>query len=111
MSPSQGIDLAALRVALVLGLGTLALRIGGGELRRRLDSLGPVEGVLEYLPVAALAAMVLPAFVPIGGAIVDPLAMAAAGASAFVCFRTRNLLLGVGAGLLVYALLAAIGGV
>lgn len=99
-----------LKVAVCLGLGTLALRIGGAELRHRLALPPSVKEALEWIPVAAIAAMISPSIVPKNLHPSDLNSwdlprLFAAGVSAWIGYRSRNMLWGVGSGLVVYWLL------
>lgn len=93
-------------VALGLGLGTLALRIGGAEMRHRIRLSATAERALEWLPVAALAAMISPLFAPTDSPHLPIPLWLAALASTAVVYRTRNMLWGVGGGMLIYWLAA-----
>lgn len=108
MGPVDGATV--LKVAVFLGFGTLALRIGGAELRHRITLPPLAKDALEWIPVAAIAAMISPVIVPTD---LDPSDLAswdlprllAASVSAWLGFRSRNMLWGVGGGLAVYWLL------
>ena len=93
-------SIAALLVAIVLGLGTLALRVGSGLLRQRLVLPGRLEEALEWLPVATLAAMIAPVFAPSDLAEKNVEVLVAATITAWIGFKTRNLFLSVALGLL-----------
>lgn len=101
---------AIVGVLLGLGLGTLAFRMGSAAFEGRAGLPRQLGAALEWLPAAALAAMVALAFMPKGELASDSLdlgPLAAALVSGLVGHRTRNLLLGVGAGLLAYWLFRA----
>ena len=90
--------LEILAVALGLGLGTLALRLVFGELRGRVAIGSRVHAALEWVPVAALAALVFPAFSPAVPAAPAVPRLAAALVTCVVAWKTRNLLASVTAG-------------
>lgn len=90
------------KVALGLGLGTLALRWGGAELRQHITLPASVEGALDWLPVAALAAMISPLFAPSATGEINLPFLLAALISALIGMRTRNMLWGVGGGLVAF---------
>lgn len=100
MNASGTFDVLA--VALGLGLGTLGLRLVFGELRGRVAIGAGLRAALDWLPVAALGALVFPAFVTASGAGPAGARFAAALATCAVTWKTRNLLLAVAAGMASY---------
>lgn len=106
MSPPGIFEIAA--VALGLGLGTLALRLAFGELRGRVALGAGFRAALDWVPVAALGALVFPAFVTASGAGPAGARLAAALATCAVTWKTRNLLLAVAAGMASYWIVDAL---
>lgn len=97
-----------LAVALGLGLGTLGLRLAFGELRGRL-TIGPrLRAALDWVPVAALGALVFPAFLPASWAEPAGARLAAAAVTCAVVWKTRNLLLAVVSGMASFWLVGAL---
>lgn len=98
------------KVAILLGLGTLAMRIGGAELRHRMALPPTLRDALEWIPVAAIAAMISPTIVSPDLELSDLASwdlprLLAATVSACIGYRSRNMLWGVGGGLAVYWLM------
>lgn len=91
---------AALLAILGMALATYATRVAGLPLARRLPRSPRFEAWLNAIPGTILVAIVAPALVN-GG----PRQSLAGLATLLVAWRTRNLLLAIGAGALAAALL------
>ncbi len=98
---------AALLAAVLIGLGTLALRGSVLALADRLGEVPPrVQQVLRMIPPAALAALVAPAVLRPGGTLELLSPELLAGALALlVAWRTKNLLATIVTGLVAVVVL------
>lgn len=91
-------------LAVLLGVGTYALRLSFIELRGWVDEFPPwLEPALAYVPAAVLAALVAPALFALDGTVGGLLNVRAlAGAlAAAVAWRTGNMLATIGVGMAV----------
>lgn len=92
-------------IALSVGLGTYLLRASF-----LLFPVGPrvatrIEPVLRYVPSAALAALVLPAVLPVGSEGWSTFEMEkpiAASVAALVAFKTKSVLATIASGMILY---------
>jgi uncharacterized membrane protein len=89
----MGSNTLALATILGMGLVTYATRIGGVWLMGRIKPSPRIEAWLNYIPGAVLVSLVAPAALTSGPA--DALA---AGCTALVAARTKNLLLSMAVG-------------
>ena len=95
-------------VGLGLGLGTLAFRLVFAGLWGRWSIPTRARAALEWVPVAALAALVSPAVVPQQWTDSAVALLAAALVTCWATWWTRNLFVGVGMGMALYWTLAAL---
>jgi uncharacterized membrane protein len=89
------VTLESFTAILVMALAAYAVRAGGLLIGRRLPQAGPVAEWLREVPAAILVAVVAPEIFR-GG----PAAVLGAAVTALVMWRSRNLFLAIGAGVL-----------
>ena len=85
----------SLAAILAMALAAYAVRAGGLLIGRRLPQSGPVAEWLREVPAAILVAVVAPEIFR-GG----PTAVLGAAVTAFVMWKSRNLFLAIGTGVL-----------
>lgn len=91
-------------VIVAAGVGTLALRLSFVLLVGRVESVPPaVGGVLRFVPVAVLSALVVPAVVALSldpaGLAFEPAKVVAAAVAAVVAWRTESVLATIAVGM------------
>ena len=86
-----------------IGVGTFALRLSFIQMYAWLDEVPPqIEQALQFIPVAVLSALILPALVSFDGSFVGALVNARlfAGIVAWlVAWRTKNMMATIGVGM------------
>jgi uncharacterized membrane protein len=89
------VTLESFTAILAMAIAAYAVRAGGLLIGRRLPQSGPVAEWLREVPAAILVAVVAPEIFRGGAA-----AMLGAAVTALVMWRSRNLFLAIGAGVL-----------